>query len=57
VRCAAGNFNDAKSPSLCKVGRCYQNMAIEDQNAVLIQKQYSVDVLGRKVREVLDSTF
>lgn len=57
MRCAAGNFNDAKSPSLCKVGRCYQNMAIEDQNAVLIQKQYSVDVLGRKIREVLDSTF
>ncbi len=32
-----------------------QNRTIEDLNAVLIQKPYSVEVLGRKVREVLDA--
>jgi PAS domain S-box-containing protein len=33
-----------------------QNKFIEDAGAVLMQKPYSVEMLGRKVREVLDQT-
>jgi signal transduction histidine kinase len=33
-----------------------QNFSIEEMGAVIIQKPYSIEVLGRKIREVLDAS-
>lgn len=48
-------FMTGYSPEMVQSKFVNQNMAIEELNAVLIQKPYSVEVLGRKVREVLDA--
>jgi len=48
-------FMTGYSPELVQSKYANQNMAVEDLHAMLIQKPYSVEILGRKIREVLDA--
>jgi PAS domain S-box-containing protein len=48
-------FMTGYSPEMVQSKYVQQNIAIEDLHAVLIQKPYSVEILGRKIREVLDA--
>ena len=48
-------FMTGYSPEIVQSKYVTQNIAIEELNAALIQKPYSVEVLGRKVRDVLDA--
>jgi PAS domain S-box-containing protein len=59
MRVAGGDvpliFMTGYSPEMVQSKYVKQNVAIEDLHAVLIQKPYSVEILGRKIREVLDA--
>jgi PAS domain S-box-containing protein len=48
-------FMTGYSPEMVQNKYVKQSKAIEDLNAVLIQKPYSVELLGRTIREVLDA--
>jgi len=58
MRAVGGNvplvFMTGYSPEMVQSKYVNQNIAIEELHAVLIQKPYSLETLGRKVREVLD---
>jgi CheY-like chemotaxis protein len=59
MRAIGGNvpliFMTGYNPEIVQSKYRNQHMALEDLNAVVIQKPYSVEVLGRSVREVLDA--
>jgi PAS domain S-box-containing protein len=48
-------FMTGYSPEIVQSKYINRNLAIEDLQAVLIQKPYSLEILGRKIREVLDA--
>jgi PAS domain S-box-containing protein len=48
-------FMTGYSPEIVESKYVKQKIALEDLHAILIQKPYSVEILGRKIREVLDA--